>query len=305
MRKSMKSRRCIVALRDAAVGAFGIFAIAGASGCGQLWGPYTVPDPENCVRDPNVCKGGEHCNMTTQACEPTDFTPVDPFPPPAAPTTFLSPGGLAATLSYPRDVRYTLAAPKPATIYYTLDGSTPVPGTSYTFSAMNRVLIGSLPNATRLTWFADYGPSFDQEMPRSFTSMTDGTAPTAFGSISEEVQFGTESNKTVIYNLGPVVTVSRGARVAVRINFQAWTSTGGNAKLQYVVSGQGLGTVGCLDNVQDYGAFPGRQLTLFVTFNAPFLPGRYPVQAGVVERPACDRTPAPQSSAEIAQILVQ
>lgn len=286
--------------------AFGILAIVGAPGCGQVWGPYTVPDPENCVRDPNVCKGGEHCNVATQACEATDFTPVDPFPPPAAPTTFISPGGLVATLTYPRDVRYTLAAPKPAMIYYTLDGSTPVPGTSYTFAAANKLLIGALPTATKLTWFADYGPSYDPEMPRTFTSMTDTTVPTAFGSISEDVQFGTESNKTVIYNLGPVVTVPRGSRISVRINFQAWTATGGNTRLQYVVSGTGMGgALGCLDNVQDYGPFPGRQLTLFVTFNAPFLPGRYPLQAGVVERPSCDRTPAPANGAEIGQILVQ
>jgi hypothetical protein len=291
----MMSRHLFVAL----------FVASGAVGCGQVWGPYTVPDPENCVRDPNVCKGGEHCNMETQACEPTDFTPVDPFPPPTAPTTFISPGGLVSTLTYPRDVKYTLAAPKPAMIYYTLDGSTPVAGTSYTFAAQNKLLIGALPTATRLTWFADYGPSFDPEMPRSFTAVTDPAVPVSAGSISEEVQFGLESNKTVLYNLGPVVTVSRLSRVAVRINLQVWTATGGNGRLQYVVSGQGLGIVGCLDNIQEYGPFPGRHLTLFVTFNAPFLPGRYPLQAGVVERPTCDRTPAPALGAEIGQILVQ
>jgi hypothetical protein len=279
------------------------FVLIGGFGCGSLWGTYSEPDAENCVRNPNACQSGEHCNLETQACEPTDMTPVDPFPPPSAPTTFISPGGLVSTLSTPRPARYTLAAPKPATIYYTLDGTTPALGQSSTMSAQNRITLGPLDAGTMLRWFGDYGAGFDAEAPRSFTAAIDATPPTAAGVISETVEFAAGISQTVTYNLGPVVIVPRGSRLSMRVNFQAWAAQSGGGPLQYVISGSAIGTVGCLDNVESYGPYPGQQLTLFIAFNVPFIPGHYPLVAGITAQPSCDRTPA--TGPEIAQIFVE
>ena len=282
------------------------FVLLASSGCGSLWGTYSEPDPENCVRNPNACQAGEHCNMETQACEPTDLTPVDPFPGPMAPTTFISPGGSTSMLSTPRAARYTLASPKPATIYYTIDGSTPVMGVDGTLSAQNKVTLGPLPDNTLIRWFGDYGPSFNPEELRSFTASVSTATPTTAGSISEDLAFAIndKDKNTVVYNLGPVIIVPRGSRLSLRLNFQAWAAQGSSDKLQYVVSGQGIGALGCLDNVQNYGPYPGQALTLFTTFNAPFYPGHYPLVAGVVAQSGCSHA-LTASGPEIAQIFVQ
>ena len=200
-------------------------------------------------------------------------------------------------------MRYTLASVKPATIRYTLDGSLPDAGSTNTFQGMDRLVVGKLSGGTTLTYLGDYGPTFMPEAPRTFKPITDTNTPTTAGSIAEDVNFALPHPTSVIYNLGPVILVPRGQRLFVRIPFQVWTGSAGNGRLQYVVSVESLGAIGCLDNVQTYGPYPGTSLVVFVSFNAPFLPGRYPMYAGLTFKQGCDHTPS--TGPEIAQIFVQ
>jgi hypothetical protein len=235
----------------------------------------------------------------TQACESYSIV----FPPPTPPTSFLSPGGLGGSVSdltFPRDVRYVIAAPVPATIYYTLDGTTPMENQMGTMSAPSPVALGLVPGGTTISWFADYGSMYTMEAVHTFTAATNATSPTAAGCIAEEVNFAP--------NNGPGIVVGRGGPLALTLNFQAWEDAAGGScpgcPTQFVVSVQSVGAIGCVDGIQGYGAYPGEESVLEIpVFYAPPQPGRFPLVAGITHAQSCDGTTA--TGPEIGEIFAE
>jgi hypothetical protein len=88
------------------------------------------------------------------ACDPrSDAPPPPPDAFPGAPEPSAHPD--PATGPFAKVQYVTLAASEPATIYYTTDGSGPVPGAPSTRSGRNPVFwIRAGPGTTTLTWFA-------------------------------------------------------------------------------------------------------------------------------------------------------
>lgn len=271
-------------------------------GCGNLWDYYSAADPNNCLRNTMVCGSGSHCNTKTQACEPdrAPYVPEDIFPSPTAPPSFISPGGQVQGLAAPRDVSYVLAAPVAATIYYTLDGTVPMAGQGSTQSGQSPLALGALPNATALSWYADYGSPYNPESVHTFTATTnDNMPPVDYGAISENVYFASSK--------GPVALVQRGEVVGLRVGVQAWasTSTGtcANCTLQYVISVAGVGPVTCIDSIQKAGTYPGSTYITAFYFYAPMTTGRFPVTASITNRPICDGTTG-TNGIEIGELFV-
>jgi hypothetical protein len=252
-----------------------------------------MSDQENCFLGSANCPQGQHCNVRLQACEDD----VVLFPTPTAPVSYISPGGLATDYAFARDVRYTLVTPLPATIYYTLDGSTPMPGQATTSSGPSPLPLEVVPAGTRITWYASYGAPYTDEVPHSFVPSFDPTLQTVAGSISENLQFAQTK--------GPVVVTVEGAHLALSLTFQAWGSPSCPScpPLQYVLSIPGAGSVLCLDNVQESGGYPGKFFTVVGTINTPITPGRYSLIGGLTSKPSCDS--AVGSGPELGQIFVQ
>lgn len=271
-------------------------------GCGQLWDYYSAADPDNCLRSTTVCGSGQHCNTKTQACEAdaAPYIPEDIFPVPTAPPSFLSPGGQMSGLTYPRDVAYVLATPVPSTLYYTLDGSVPMPGQPGTMGGQSPLSLGILPGGTTLNWYADYPAPYEPESVHTFTATThDDMPPVDYGVISENVYFALTK--------GPIALVQRGEVVGLRIGFQAWASaTGGTCagcNLQYVISLTGVGPVTCVENIQKGGPYPGGTYITAFYFYAPMTTGRFPIVASVTNKPACDGSVG-TSGTEIGELFV-
>lgn len=221
----------------------------------------------------------------------------------AAPTSFLSPSNGAAGLTWPTEVVYTFDAPRPATIYYTLDGTMPEPGMPGTFSAKNPMVFDRPFGEGTISWFADYGPAFLPEGVRSILTRVDTTkARTNLGSITSRVAF--ESGG------GPVTSVDPGTAVRGTLIYQAWRSgTGGscpNCQLQYVIFLEkgAVSTVSCVDLVNSYGVYPGKIQALNFSFTAPVGPGQYTLRAGLTLQGSCNGV-VPVTYSDIGLVIVK
>ena len=282
------------------------------AGCDSLWGYYSVGDPDNCVRIPNICASDEFCNRSTQACEKyilTMYPREDVLVPPTAPASFIMPGGKSPGLTHPRDVSYSLGAPVQSlptatpqpTIYWTVDGTTPVPGDPMTFSGGSPVSLGRVPGGTTIKWLSVYGGDFAAEAVRSFSVGTDTTATTNAGFIME--------NASIFGANGPTAVVPRAGRVNIKVNLQVWASAASGTcpmcPTHVTVSVPTVGQVGCFTNINQLGAFPGQTFQMFISFTAPTTLGRFPVQAGVVQQARCDNALAPANAVEVAELITQ
>ncbi|HNN96132.1 MAG TPA: hypothetical protein PKI03_27850, partial [Pseudomonadota bacterium] len=98
-----------------------------------------------------------------------------------------------------------------------------------------------------------------------------------------------------------------GQHVTGGVRFQAWQSTPmgfcPGCIIQYVVSVEGLGPVGCMNTVSVYGPFPGQSDTATFAFDAPLSPGRYRMYSGLTLQFGCDGTVA--GGPDIGEIFVQ
>lgn len=221
----------------------------------------------------------------------------------AAPASFLSPSLGAQGLTWPSEVVYTLDAPRPATIYYTLDGTMPEPGMPGTFSGKNPVVFDRPFGDGTISWFADYGAAFLPEAVRSIVTRVDTTkARTNLGSISSRVAF--ESGG------GPITSVEPGTLVRGTLIYQAWRSgTGGSCpacQLQYVIFLEkgAVSTVTCVDLVNSYGVYPGKLQALDFSFTAPAAPGQYTLRAGLTLQGSCNGV-VPVTYSDIGQVIVR
>jgi hypothetical protein len=223
--------------------------------------------------------------------------------PAAAPASFLSPSTMGPQATWPREVVYTLDAPKPATIYYTLDGSEPQSGAASTRSGKAPLTLDRPFGEGTLRWFADYGAGFLREPARSLQAHVDtARARTDLGSLTERVAFDGSG--------GPVVTVDAGAELRGSLIYQVWRSapTGScpSCQLQYVlfVEKSGVTPVLCIDLVNSYGTYPGKTQSLPFTFTVPAVPGQYLLRAGLTLQGSCNGT-VPVTYADVGLIIVR
>lgn len=273
------------------------------TGCTALWSGTAQPEPTNCVSNPAACGANEVCNTRTEVCEavvPNDLGTMDLTPLLTPPTSFVFPGGLSSTLDFPRSAQYSLEASHgPATIFYTLDGTTPVPGAAGTKSGPSPVNLGLVAAGTQIRWSADYGAAYSLEQSHLFTATTTNPSPIDFGAIPEPAVFDQSGSS--------VVTVTPGAPLTGQLRFQAWQSTATGycpgCIIQFVVSAETVGAVGCLNTVSGYGAFPGQSATVTFAFNAPTVAGVYKLYSGLSLQFGCDGTSP--GGPEVGEIIVK
>lgn len=205
----------------------------------------------------------------------------------AAPPSFLFPSRAGqTTLTWIRAVTYTLDTPGPSTIHYSLDRSTPTPGTAGTSSGASPLVVSLPLYDHKLKWYADYGPAYPPEPLRTIEARVEVLNPSAdFGSITERVSLN---------GRGPVAVVAPGETVPGSATYQAWRSrdfgTCPTCQLQYVIflDPSTVATNGCVDMVNTYGPYPGRTQNLSFSVKAPTTPGQYTLRAGITLQAACN-----------------
>lgn len=282
--------------------ALALAAAVSHSGCERLWQGNTRPDPQNCLLDSSICSAQQRCNLLTEICEPLppapdmamtmgpDMAGPLPAPPsqifPHGPATAAPSGGTTSQLAFARPASFQLAAIGNARFYYTLDGSPPMPGGATTQvgdSVLGPLLLGG---TTTVRWFADYGTGYVREALNDFSFTLLSTTPVDFDAVPEAATFDQSG--------GPVVVAMPGADLSGRANFRGWASSASgvcaSCPLQYVVTAETQGAVGCLAGVEANGPYPGATSTVNFSFKAPLLPGRYRLYAGMAYQASCDGT---------------
>lgn len=271
------------------------------SGCSGLWGGTAQTEPQNCIANPDACGPAEVCNPQTEVCQPQVPAEVDMAMAAllSPPTSFIFPGGLVSTLDFPRPSSYVLEAQGPATIYYTLDGTQPIVGNSATKSGPSPVKLGNLSASTKVRWFASYGPSYSLEPPHLFSQTTSSENPKDMGMIPESALFDLTGSS--------VVMVAPGTALTGKVRFQAWQSAPSGycpgCIIQFVVSAQSVGAVGCMNTVSTYGPYPGQTAIATFSLTAPTTKGRYRLYAGLSLNFSCDG--ASPDGPDVGEIVVQ
>ncbi len=283
------------------------FCLLTTVSCSSIWGGSTKPDSANCVRNPDACGIGQVCNLDTEACEdqletsapPPDLSTNDLATGATPPTSFIFPGALLSTLDFPRDAVFSIEAQAAATIYYTLDGSTPSPGNGTTLSAPSPARLGIISPGTEIRWFADYGVGYAWEGVHSFVLKSTNSNPGDLGYIPEAATFDLSGSSVVVASPGQQLTGS--------VKYQAWRSapTGycPGCIIQYVVSVESVGAVGCNNTVTGAGQYPGQSSVVNFSFAAPATPGRYRLYSGLILQFTCDGTIA--EGPDLGEIIVR
>jgi hypothetical protein len=224
--------------------------------------------------------------------------------------SYLSPGtnsGIDQTRARP--TRYNIGTAFPATIFWTVDGSTPTPGTGSTRMSPSPLDLGPLNDGAHIRWFADFGPPNGPEpLIHELRFHVDASAIHSTGSIVESFRF--------MQGFGPVALAAPGATVTASVNFQYWKSDPNgycpgcvqyfSVNIPALVPGGGCGTMAdmahpvcpiCANNSAFWTGVSATG-TLF-TVTAPSVPGRYPVYAGSAADYHCD-----PGGEEIGEIFV-
>lgn len=278
----------------------------GLSGCAELWGQSSTPNPDNCVR--SGCADGLVCDPERQICVP--FDPAYDFSAPTGPD-LASPTSAPVSLLFPEypnldpipiplALAFQVATWEPSTMHYTLGGSEPFPGTAGTTSGPSPLKTRNFGGGT-LSWRSESstGGVFEAVRRRQVT-MT--ASPQDLGMLAYDLRF-TGSG-------GPLLQVSSGARVQGLLAWRAWRSTTTGycpgCILQMVMSVEAVGipTGGCAENIQNLGEFPGGTGELSFDFVAPEAAGEYNVRAGLTLQFFCDGT-QPQTPVLVGRLRVR
>ena len=214
--------------------------------------------------------------------------------------SFLSPGGLQATTSHPVDLDFTIGTPGGATVYYTVDGTAPVPNTGTTQAGASPLVLHSVPGAdggTTLTWYADYGSPVGPELSTHRTVITTSGPSNNLGSYVDDVKFAGPG--------GPVIVVAPGAAVTGTVNYMAWRSNGSGycpgCVVQWVLGVDGVGQLACIDPVTS--TWPGSGGTQNFSFTAPSKPGVYYLRQGLSLQYTCQGAGYPGGE-EVGEVIV-
>ena len=203
-------------------------------------------------------------------------------PPPSEITPYPS-NGENEVVDVPRPVNFSIGGVIPGTIYYTIDGSEPRPGTGTTLSAVNiaTVTIGNAGIST-LRWFMDYGPVYGRESEiQQRLIRVSASAYVAPGALFESMR---------INNGGPTALVAPGTPMTITVQHTSWHQgpgffCPGCAIIQFqsfdnsvASSAQFTGGSCEQDNVPPW---PGQQQRpRQFTFTAPMQRGRYAIRWG-------------------------
>lgn len=196
-----------------------------------------------------------------------------------------------ATVNSYRPLDVTLGAVRNGTIYYSCNGSVPMPGAGGTFAVLNNaiVAVGTPGACSRLRWYEDYGAPLGAE--RAVHERVVNVLPTPPQNITRDNLV----DAVRINSRGPVALLAPGQSFTVDYNHQWWHS-GPNGYcpgciVQASVSmdsdnAEGLVSLECTL----FGGglyYPGQRVSRRVTLNAPMRPGRYAIRYRVSDEFSC------------------
>ncbi|GAC1569533.1 MAG: hypothetical protein NVS3B20_00190 [Polyangiales bacterium] len=226
----------------------------------------TLPQPDaactmGCVTcgAPNSCGG--KCTVGACVAGGSCFGGVCATQPVSriSPSTY--PGSWGA---FVRGITWTIASDVPATIRYTIDGTTPSAASPGGPSPQSFKVDAT---GTAIKWYADNGL---KEPQRTIIAQIKPSLSSDAGYVVENVK---------IDGTAPVATVAPGATLNGNMTYQAWVHAACATCRQQIVYGLSNDSkpLGCLyDDVP--GTFPGKSGTANTTIKAPSAPGIYKVQ---------------------------
>ena len=259
--------------------------------------PAPPPDA-GCVPSCVTCGASNGCGgkCATGAC-PTGGTCVAGVcKSTATPTrSYLSPGNYAFGSGWARAITWTIGSEAPATIRYTLDGSTPGPTSPSKPSPADLFLPTS---GTTLKWYADNGAK--EPTVHSFVAAIDAAGQGKYGFLLERIDLSSR---------GPVVVVSPGAAVSGTVKYATWVSSGCPLCGLQLVYGVGTTSAGCVYHGSP-GTWPGASGTGVLNVKAPAAPGTYALNMSYTLQLSCADGMATnplgvRPTAQIATIVVK
>lgn len=253
----------------------------GQGGCSELWGSSRTPNPDNCLG--SGCPDGLVCDTELQVCvspQPPDLATPDLALTPS-PTSLIFPA-VPEPAQLPIAIPFQLATWQPSTLFYSVDGSEPLPGSS---AAGASPLVTPELGSGLLRWRAYGGTGTVLESTQQRT-LSLSAQPQDLGALAHSLQFTASG--------GPLLEVAPGTRVQGKLSFRAWRSTptgycpGCILQLVMVVPSVGIPSGGCVENIQGYGSFPGMTGEMNFDFTAPTQPGEYEPYIGLTLQFSCD-----------------
>lgn len=214
-------------------------------------------------------------------------------------------------------VALQIAAPIAGTVYYTLDGSVPSPGSVNTRSAVGRTvalsalgIVAGAPGCTTVSWYFDYGAPFGREpaphtrricfnQNRRVTSLAENQTVNPFDVASIE-------DVTLVVGAaaqGPIAVVSPGTSVELRFRLHLYTPNGvGNRQSLIFFEGPTRQQVLChwVNDVRHEIAPPLMTNRII----APAVPGRYAIRWNQAPGANCT-VPNPLALRTIAELIVR
>lgn len=253
------------------------------------------PDDAGCTPSCTTCGASDGCGGTckTGACGGGEACVAGTC---VAPTkSHLSPGSYAFGSGWAKGITWSIGSEAPATIFYTLDGSTPDGSSASKPAPMDLFLSTS---GTVIKWYADDGAK--EPTIHSFTANIDTAGQSSYGFIVDKVNL---SGK------GPVVVVSPGATISGSADYQAWNSSGCPMCRFQLVYGIGTTSEGCLYDWSP-GAWSGASGSGTISVKAPSSAGTYKLNVSYTLQTSCANGMATnpigsRPTAEIATIVVK
>ncbi len=186
--------------------------------------------------------------------------------------SWIFPGGGESRFGSVRPVDFTIVAERPATIFYTLDGTEPTPGRSGTMQAPSPVALPAR-TAGLITWFARFADG-SREETRSQDFRVDAAGQASWGIISENLVFTKSGSAVVIAAPGEVL------QGTFRENLWRSSSSGfcPSCITQFTSGVDGVGQTSC--NFVS-ASYPGLTVNRAITVTAPAQPGLYFVRFGL------------------------
>lgn len=220
------------------------------------------------------CSAVEHCVAGNCTYFEAPRSEVSPF----------AEAGDYDPLNVPRPITLSIGSILNGTIYYTLDGSDPRPGSPTTQTAFNTVSVtvgGAEGTTVPLRWYMDYGgfygrePAIRQRLIRVLAGVGDGA-----GAIYENLRFN---------GAGPTALVAPLQRMTVELTVQQWIYRPGGfcagcAILQWISADVTETSARALPSACErvpslpYPGLEGDQRRY--SFIAPERPGRYAIRVG-------------------------
>lgn len=257
-------------------------------------GPLFPPDDAGCTPSCATCGADDGCGGTcaTGACGGGATCVSGACVSPTK--SYLSPGDYAFGSAWAKGITWTIGSETPSTIVYTVDGSTPGPGSPSKPSPAD-LFIGT--SGTVIKWYADNGAK--EATVHSFTANIDSAGQSAYGFFVDKVSL---SGK------GPVVVVSPGTVINGTATYQGWNNPGCAGCRMQIVYGIAGAYSGCL---YDYspGAWPGATGSGAIKVTAPSTPGTYKVEVSYTLQTSCANgvavAPMGHGTAAIATVVVK